>query len=202
MSNNIKTKVIGLTGMSGAGKSTACKLFRQAGFDIIDCDQICREIVEKGKPCLNEIVSAFGNGILTDDGALNRPALGRIIFSDSDKRLKLNGIMYPYVSYSIIKRLVYSNAEYSVLDAPTLFESGMETVCDIIVSVAADKNTLIGRIVKRDNIPEELAENRLDSQQDIHFYKERSDFLLMNNGSEEEFFAEVIKTINSIKESK
>lgn len=202
MSNNIKTKVIGLTGMSGAGKSTACKLFRQAGFDIIDCDQICREIVEKGKPCLNEIVSAFGNEILTDDGALNRPALGKIIFSDSDKRLKLNGIMYPYVSYSIIKRLVYSNAEYSVLDAPTLFESGMETVCDIIVSVAADKNILIGRIVKRDNIPEELAENRLDSQQDIPFYKERSDFLLMNNGSEEEFFAEVIKTINSIKESK
>lgn len=202
MSNNIKTKVIGLTGMSGAGKSTACKLFRQAGFDIIDCDKICREIVEKGKPCLNEIVSAFGNEILTDDGALNRPALGRIIFSDSDKRLKLNGIMYPYVSYSIIKRLVYSNAEYSVLDAPTLFESGMETVCDIIVSVAADKNILIGRIVKRDNISEESAENRLDSQQDIHFYKERSDFLLMNNGSEEEFFAEVIKTINFIKECK
>lgn len=202
MSNNIKTKVIGLTGMSGAGKSTACKLFRQAGFDIIDCDKICREIVEKGKPCLNEIVSAFGNEILTDDGALNRPALGRIIFSDSDKRLKLNGIMYPYVSYSIIKKLVYSNAEYSVLDAPTLFESGMETVCDIIVSVAADKNILIGRIVKRDNISEESAENRLDSQQDIHFYKERSDFLLMNNGSEEEFFAEVIKTINFIKECK
>lgn len=188
--------------MSGAGKSTACKLFRQAGFDIIDCDLICREIVEKGKPCLNEIASAFGNEILTDDGSLNRPALGKIIFSDSAERLKLNGIMYPYVSYSIIKKLVYSNAEYSVLDAPTLFESGMETVCDIIVSVAADKNTLIGRIVKRDNISEELAENRLDSQQDIQFYKERSDFLLINNGSEEEFFAEVIKIINFIKESK
>lgn len=188
--------------MSGAGKSTACKLFRQAGFEIIDCDKICREIVEKGKPCLNEIVLAFGNEILTDGGVLNRPALGRIIFSDRDKRLKLNGIMYPYVSYSIIKKLVYSNAEYSVLDAPTLFESGIETVCDIIVSVAADKNILIGRIVKRDNISEESAENRLNSQQDIHFYKERSDILLMNNGSEEEFFAEVIKTINFIKESK
>ncbi|MBD5104373.1 MAG: dephospho-CoA kinase [Ruminococcaceae bacterium] len=202
MSNNIKTKVVGLTGMSGAGKSTACKLFRQAGFEIIDCDKICREIVEKGKPCLKEIAEVFGNEILTHNGSLNRPALGRIIFSDSEKRLMLNGIMYPYVSYSIIKKLVYSNAEYSVLDAPTLFESGMETVCDIIVSVAADKNILIGRIVKRDSISEELAEKRLDSQHDIQFYKERSDFLLMNNGSEEEFFAEVIKTINFIKESK
>ena len=188
--------------MSGAGKSTACKLFRQAGFEIIDCDKICRVIVEKGKPCLKEIAEVFGNEILTHNGSLNRPALGRIIFSDSEKRLMLNGIMYPYVSYSIIKKLVYSNAEYSVLDAPTLFESGMETVCDIIVSVAADKNILIGRIVKRDSISEELAEKRLDSQHDIQFYKERSDFLLMNNGSEEEFFAEVIKTINFIKESK
>ncbi|MBD5114370.1 MAG: dephospho-CoA kinase [Ruminococcaceae bacterium] len=202
MSKNIKTKVIGLTGMSGAGKSTACKLFRQAGFEIIDCDIICREIVEKGKPCLKEISAAFGNEILTDDGSLNRHALGKIIFSDSHKRLKLNGIMYPYVSYSIIKKLVYSNAKYSVLDAPTLFESGMETVCDIIVSVAADKNILIGRIVKRDGISEELAEKRLDSQHDIYFYKERSDFLLMNNGSEKEFFEEVNKTINFIKESK
>ncbi|MBD5117090.1 MAG: dephospho-CoA kinase [Ruminococcaceae bacterium] len=202
MSKNIKTKVIGLTGMSGAGKSTACKLFRQAGFEIIDCDIICREIVEKGKPCLKEISAAFGNEILTDDGSLNRPALGKIIFSDSHKRLKLNGIMYPYVSYSIIKKLVYSNAKYSVLDAPTLFESGMETVCDIIVSVAADKNILIGRIVKRDGISEELAEKRLDSQHDIYFYKERSDFLLMNNSSEKEFFEEVNKTINFIKESK
>lgn len=200
MSENKKTKVIGLTGMSGAGKTTACELFRREGFEIIDCDGICREIVEKGKPCLGEIVSVFGTGILNADGTLNRGELGRIIFSDSEKRLALNGIMYPYVSYSVIKRIVSSRSEYTVLDAPTLFESGMETVCDIIVSVAADKETLIGRIIKRDGLSRELAEKRLNSQHDIEFYRERSDILLTNNGTDKEFFGETANVIRFIKE--
>ncbi|MCM1054066.1 MAG: dephospho-CoA kinase [Bacteroides sp.] len=199
MSKNIKTKVIGLTGMSGAGKTTLCRLFRREGFEIVDCDLICREVVEKGKPCLRDIVSAFGREALTSEGTLDRSAMGKIIFSDSEKRLLLNGIMYPYVSYSVIKRLVGSTAEYTVLDAPTLFESGLETVCDIIVSAAADKSVLVDRIVKRDGLSAELAERRLNSQQDISFFRERSDILLMNNGTEQEFFDEAVKTINFIK---
>lgn len=121
MSDRRKTKVIGLTGMSGAGKSTACKMFREAGFYVIDCDGICREIVKKGKPCLKEIASGFGSEILTAEGELNRRLMGKIIFSDPDKRIKLNGIMYPFVSYSVIKRIIFSDSEYTVLDAPHAF---------------------------------------------------------------------------------
>lgn len=188
--------------MSGAGKSTACKLFSEAGFMIIDCDRICREIVERDKPCLKEIASAFGKEVLTNEGELNRRLLGRIIFSDGKKRALLNGIMYPYVSYSVIKRIIFSDKYYIVLDAPTLFESGMETVCDIIVSIAADKIVLTERIMRRDGISREEAENRLNSQHDIDFFRERSDILLMNNHSENEFSDNIRKTIAFIKEGK
>lgn len=188
--------------MSGAGKSTACGLFRDAGFKIIDCDMICREIVEKGKPCLKEIVSAFGEEVLTREGSLNRRILGGIIFSDGEKRILLNGIMYPYVSYSIIKQIIFSDSDYTVLDAPTLFESGMETVCDLIVSIAADKEIMTVRIMNRDGISREEAENRLNSQHNIDFFRERSDILLTNNRSEEEFSEKIRKTIVFIKESK
>jgi len=197
-----KTKVIGLTGMSGAGKSTACRLFQKAGFMIIDCDKICREIVEKDKPCLKEIVSAFGTDILTREGELNRRLLGGIIFSDSEKRVLLNGIMYPYVSYSVIKRIIFSYSPYTVLDAPTLFESGMETICDLIVSIGAEKAILTNRIMSRDGISREEAENRLNSQHDIEFFREKSDILLMNDLSEEEFSEKIRKTIELIRKSK
>lgn len=202
MSDRRKTKVIGLTGMSGAGKSTACKMFREAGFYVIDCDGICREIVKKGKPCLKEIASGFGSEILTAEGELNRRLMGKIIFSDPDKRIKLNGIMYPFVSYSVIKRIIFSDSEYTVLDAPTLFESGLEDICGKIVSVAADKEILINRITVRHGITREEAKNRLDSQYDADFFREKSDILIMNNGSEEEFSREIKKTICRIKEGK
>lgn len=195
-------KVIGLTGMSGAGKSTACSLFKAAGFEIIDCDRICREIVEKGKPCLNEIAASFGNTVLTEDGELNRPEMARTIFGDTDKRLLLNGIMYPYVSYIVIKSVLKTKNSFAVLDAPTLFESGMDDVCDYVVSVVAERETLVSRIVSRDGISREAAENRLRSQQTAEFYRERSNFTIENDVSGSEFYELIEKTVNTIKESK
>ena len=183
MGINEKVKVIGLTGMSGAGKSTACKAFRTEGFDIIDCDSICREIVEKDKPCLNEITEAFGSAVLNPDGSLDRAETGRIIFSDSEKRRLLNGIMYPYVSYIVIKTIIGMDKGFVMLDAPTLFESGIDSICDSIVSIVAEKQVLLQRIQNRDCISREQAENRLASQHDKGFFSERSEYLIENNGS-------------------
>lgn len=202
MAVNEKVKVIGLTGMSGAGKSTACKVFKSEGFSIIDCDLICRDIVEKGKPCLLEITQEFGDAVLKEDGSLDRAETGRIIFFDSGKRHLLNGIMYPYVSYIVIKTIIGMDKGFVVLDAPTLFESGIDSICDIIVSVVADREVLLDRIESRDFISREQAENRLASQHDIEYFSERSDHLIENNGSSEEFFRTLMKTIKRIKEGK
>lgn len=202
MSIKENVKVIGLTGMSGAGKSTACSVFRAAGFDIIDCDRICREIVEKGKPCLREIAASFGNTVLTEKGELDRPEMAKAIFGNTDKRLLLNGIMYPYVSYIVIKSVLKTKNSFAVLDAPTLFESGIDDVCDLVISVIAQRETLVSRIMNRDGISREAAENRLRSQQTAQFYRERSDFIIENDGSGSEFNELIEKTVNAIKEGK
>lgn len=188
--------------MSGAGKSTACNVFKSEGFDVIDCDLICRRIVEKGKPCLSEIAKVFGPAVLKEDGSLDRAETGRIIFSDEEKRRLLNGIMYPYVSYIIINTIVKMDKGFVVLDAPTLFESGIDSICDSIVSIVAEKQVLLSRIEIRDSISREQAENRLASQHDIEFFSDRSDHLIKNNGSSEEFFSEIMKTIKNMKEGK
>lgn len=198
---NKKVKVIGLTGMSGAGKSTACRIFENSGFDNINCDLICREIVEKGKPCLKEIAEHFGNDVLTQSGELNRPNMGRLIFSDSEKRNLLNGIMYPYVSYIVIKRILYAKNKYVIIDAPTLFESGIDDICDIIVSIVADKEILIKRVTKRDNIDERSAKQRLSSQHCPEYYAERSDHVINNNRTNDDFIKEIMNVIDRIKES-
>lgn len=199
MSIKEKTVVIGLTGMSGAGKSTACKVFKDASFEIIDCDLICREIVKKGKPCLSEIISAFGEEIITAEGELNRSKLGKIIFSDESKRLTLNGIMYPYVSYIVIKSILSEKNKYVVLDAPTLFESGIDDICDKIVCVVAEKSTLIQRIVERDKISPELAADRLNSQNSSRFYIDKSDYSVFNDGNKAELINSVLKVIDAIR---
>ncbi|MCM1299375.1 MAG: dephospho-CoA kinase [Firmicutes bacterium] len=194
--------VIGLTGMSGAGKTTVCEVFRTNGFDIIDCDLICRKIVQKGKPCLSEIAFKFGSEVITPQGELNRSRLGKIIFSDKTKRSILNGIMYPYVSYIVIKNILSAKNNHVVLDAPTLFESGIDDICNTIVCVTAEKKSLIQRIIERDRISSEAAENRLNSQNPPEFYINKSNYAIFNNGTEEELVNSALKTINTIRKVK
>lgn len=177
--------IVGLTGMSGAGKSTACKLFAENGWAVIDCDIVSRIVVEKGKPALREISEHFGSDILLPDGGLDRKRLGELVFSDEQSLNELNRLIYPYISYEIISRA----EEYTVngnmnilLDAPTLFESGADSFCDKIVSVTAPLKICAARIMKRDGITAEQAENRLKSQHSEEYYREKSDFCVCNDG--------------------
>ena len=134
-------KIYGLTGMSGAGKSTVCDSFESAGFLIIDCDSV-----------------------ITNDGELDRRAMGNIVFSHSDKLALLNNTIYPYITYEVISMCGYTDKRFVLLDAPTLFESGIDFICDGIISVTCDKEKSIQRIMLRDNITRESAEKRLGSQ--------------------------------------
>ncbi len=177
--------VVGLTGMSGAGKTTACRAFSENGWAVIDCDLVARSVVEPGKPALREIASRFGNEILLPNGSLDRRRLGNLVFSDEKSRNDLNGLIYPYISYEIILRA----AEYTMnknvnilLDAPTLFESGADGMCDKIVSVTAPIELCISRIMARDGLTIEQASDRLKSQHTEDYYKRKSDFCISNDG--------------------
>lgn len=181
--------IVGLTGMSGAGKTTACEVFRECGYAVADCDRIARQVTEKGKPALREIVRRFGAEYLDPDGALNRRALGKRVFSSEADRLALDELIYPYISYEMISLVIsYIDRGFRLilLDAPTLFESGTDTLCDRIVAIVSDREKCIGRIVARDALPLAQARDRLSSQLSAEVYRSRSDFCVENNGTEEE----------------
>lgn len=179
-----KCLIIGLTGMSGAGKTTACDVFRGNGWAIIDCDVVSRKVVECGKPALSEIAEHFGSEILLPDGTLDRRRLGDLIFSDERRRNELNTVIYPYISYEIIRcaaEYIKGGSKFVLLDAPTLFESGADGLCDRIVSVTAPIDACALRIMQRDGLTREQAENRLKSQHSEEFYREKSDFCVRND---------------------
>ena len=89
--------VVGLTGQTGAGKTTVCRIFSENGFSIINADHVARQVMEKGQPCLKEICEFFGKDILLENGILDRPKLAGLVFTDKKKLELLNSITYPYI---------------------------------------------------------------------------------------------------------
>ncbi|MCI7232498.1 MAG: dephospho-CoA kinase [Oscillospiraceae bacterium] len=201
--NCTRARVIGLTGQSGAGKTTVSRVFSQNGFAVIDADIISREVTEKGQPCLTELSEAFGSDIINSDGTLNRKRLGSIVFSDREKLRQLNGIIYPYIIYRIISRideLSEKGRELILLDAPTLFEANADDLCDLIISVTADESIRMSRIIARDNITPEAAKKRFESQYSEHFFVNHSDFVIINNKTPDVLAAKAEEVAGKIKE--
>lgn len=176
--------VVGLTGQTGAGKSTVSKIFAENGFAVINADYVARLVVEKGTPCLNEIVDFFGREVLSVDNTLNRKALAGIVFSDKSKLEMLNTIIYPYITGEILRQIRYhsdSGHKFILLDAPTLFESRADDFCEIIISVLADADIREKRIIERDGLTHEQAIHRMNSQLDENFFITHSDYIIHNN---------------------
>ncbi len=195
--------ITGLTGMSGAGKTTACRVFEDEGFTVIDCDIVAREAVGAGTPALAEIASYFSGDVLLPDGTLDRRKLGALVFSDDSARLALNGIIYPYITYIIVNKVLDSAGKtggFVLLDAPTLFESGAYVLCDKVVCLTADREICAARITERDGITREQALDRLSSQHDAGFYIERSDYSATNNGTTKELEKSLREIAGSIRE--
>ncbi len=196
-------KVIGLTGSSGSGKSTVSAMLGTHGFYIIDCDQIARAVLRPETNCLKEIFVQFGETVKNADGSLNRKALAEIVFSSPEQLKRLDAIMYPQITADIrdILSACAKNGEQCViLDAPTLFESGADSLCKQVVSVLSEDTLRIKRIMARDSLTAEEAQKRLAAQQANDFYAERSDFIVTNNGSLQALEAEVAALAKQLKE--
>lgn len=178
--------VIGLTGQTGAGKSTVSKVFVQNGFRLIDADAISRHVVARGSNCLADLQECFTDAILTPDGELDRKVMASIAFSDHRKLEMLNTIMYPYIVGEILRmihRFSQQNHKLILLDAPTLFESRADDFCDLIISVVAKPELRMQRIMERDHISEKAAQQRMEMQLTEEFFRLHSDTVLENNSS-------------------
>lgn len=187
--------LIGLTGPTGAGKSSAAALCGNLGLYVIDCDLLARTAVEKGTPGLNALVEAFGEKILLPGGKLDRKALAAEAFSAPERTELLNRVLLPHIAKLVTAAAEGKNA---LLDAPTLFESGLNSLCTATVAVTADREIRRRRIISRDGLTAKQADLRLDAGKSDEYYKERADYVLYNNGDEKAFlkrFSDIIEKI-------
>jgi dephospho-CoA kinase len=202
MSNEKHSIIIGLTGQTGAGKSTVSSIFVKNGFSLIDADRISREIVLPGMSCLEELFDFFGSAIRNPDNTLNRKALAELVFTDQRKLESLNSICHPFITEEILARISHFIAEghrLILLDAPTLFESQASDFCDLIISVVARPDLRCSRIMKRDNLTETEARNRMDAQLSEEFFIGHSDYVIRNNEDCEQLYALAEEVADKIK---
>jgi dephospho-CoA kinase len=180
---------IGLCGSSGSGKGYVCKKFKAYGVEYIDTDKVYRDIAVGGSECVNELCAFFGDEIVSPDGSLDRRELSKRVFEGegSKERLKvLNEITHKYIRYETVRILEENESKgviATIIDAPVLFESGFDKMCDVTVCVTAPTELKINRILKRDNIPIEKAEARLQSQLSDGSLRERCDYEIVNDDS-------------------
>lgn len=203
--NNKKNKIIGLTGGIATGKSTVSKILRNNGFVVLDADIIARRVVEIGKKAYLDILKAFGEDVLNDDLTINRKKLGNIIFNSEEHRLMLNSIVHPRVTEEIKREIKYNLGKEKVifLDIPLLLEEKDKLLkgglkFDEIWLVYADRKSQLERLMLRDNISEEMAIGRINSQMDIEEKKNLSDKIIDNRGDLsdlKELMSKIIKEI-------
>ncbi len=175
-------KIIGLTGGSGTGKGTVAARMRERGAGWVDADAVYRRLCAENREMLAALDAAFG-GVLEETGALDRPKLARLVFSDPDRLRELNRITNPYIR-AASRAAIQAQAACPIVlyDAPTLFEAGADDLCEKTVGVLADTETRIRRVMARDGISEQAARARILAQPDDGFYRARCDYILENNG--------------------
>ena len=188
--------IIGLTGPTGSGKSSAATVAKKLGFKVVDCDSLARVAVEKGTDGLSALVIAFGKDILCSDGTLNRKALAKKAYSSPEKTELLNKTILPYIAELVKQETVAENKV--LLDAPTLFESGINTMCDATVAVLANTDIRLKRIMTRDKIEEDAAMLRINAGKNDDFYFKNADYVIYNNSQIQAFTEEFEKIITAI----
>ncbi len=184
-------KIIGLCGGSGAGKTVAAAAIHALGGAVVDTDLVYRELCVAGSACLSEIADAFGEGALTESGELNRPEVAKIIYGSAEKRAELNAITHKYIKADTARLIAehkIAGKTAVIVDAPLLFESGFDRMCDCTVGVVAELEARVARIVTRDGLDDATARRRIASQDSDETLYKKCDYIIENNGSLPELF--------------
>ena len=193
------SRILGLTGGIACGKSTISAYLKEFGLPVIDADECSRVVVEKGSIGLEKLTEIFGNKILKNDGTLNRKALGRIVFSDSEQLSLLNSVMEPLIREEISRRLNQeNNADLVVLDAPLLIEQHYDKICDFIMTIDVPKKIQLERLIERDNLSEDEAKSRIESQLSSRERNGFADVVIDSSGTVEQTRKQVIKWLKTI----
>jgi dephospho-CoA kinase len=188
------TRIVGLTGGIGSGKSTVARFFEARGAAIIDADRLAREAVLPGTPGFAAILERFGPGVLAPGGDLDRAALGRIVFGDEEARRALNAIVHPEVARLAAERMTTLSAAGQALivyDVPLLFENGLERFLPETIVVSVPEEVQRARVHARDGLRPEEIEARLRAQLPLAQKAARATYVIDNSGSLEQTEASV-----------
>lgn len=179
--------IIGITGPTGAGKTTVLRVLERMGAVIMDCDAVYHELTCSCAPMRNELRSRFGGGIFDEKGGLRRKALGAVVFGDPEALADLNEITHRYIRAELQRAVAQAEAEgrsVVVLDAIALIESGLAETCDVTVAVTASEEVRVGRIMVRDGIDEMYARLRVSAQKPSEYFEKHCDHVLRNDGGD------------------
>ena len=174
------TLIIGLTGGIGCGKSTVSSFFSELNVEIVDADIVARQVVSKGQPALQKIAQHFGSEILID-GELNRALLREMIFQDNSQREWLNALLHPLIRSQIVTALAEAKGKYVLLEAPLLFENGLDTLTDYNLVIDLDPALQIKRASARDGVSVESIKAIIAKQIDRQQRLQQADFVIDNN---------------------
>lgn len=180
--------IIGITGSSGAGKSTISEILEmEYQAKIINADEIARRFSYENDDYLTEIVASFGTEILLDTGELDRRKLADIIYKSEEKRKDLNAITFKYIIAEIKRAIRETQEKLIIIDAPLLFEANLQSLCDVTIAVITRNLEIqITRIMERDTITKEQAMNRLKAQHSNEFYISNCNYSIVNEGNIQE----------------
>ena len=177
-------RIIGITGSIASGKSTVTEFLRQQGYKVIDADQVVHELQEPGGRLYQALLSTFGSSILQEDGRLDRPKLGAMIFGDPELLAKSSQIQNQIIREELAGRrdLLAEMEDIFFMDLPLLFELGYETWFDQVWLVDVTEETQLCRLMARNALSQEEAEKRIAAQLSLQEKRNRADVLIDNNG--------------------
>lgn len=176
--------IIGITGGTGCGKTTALQAFRQLGGAVLDCDEIYHRLLQEDKKLLSAIENRFPGTVA--EGKMDRKKLGSIVFADPKALLDLNTITHSAVKAEVLRRME-KEKRHIAIDAIGLFEGGLAELCDATVAVTAPESTRVERLMKREGISEDYAQKRIRAQKSQESFMESCQYILVNDGTEAEF---------------
>ncbi|GFD84820.1 dephospho-CoA kinase [Alteromonas sp. KUL150] len=190
--------VVGLTGGIGSGKSAATAYFEKLGIDIVDADEVARDVVAPGSEGLKEIVNRFGNSILLEDGNLNRAALREKVFSDINEKNWLNNLLHPLIHSRMQHLIGESTSPYCILSVPLLVENKLTEMCNYVVVVDCPETMQLERALKRDGSTEETIRNIMASQATRNERIEAADTVLDNSTTLSALSAQIADLHNTL----